>query len=207
MRFGEALGPVAGLVSLAGFVPYVRDVVARRTVPSRSTWAIWTLVGALLCASNWTTGATSTLGISASYVAGPLVVFALSLRFGKGGLDRFERRCLAVSVASVILWSITREARVALWLNVAVDAMGALPTIRKAYREPESESRVAWACFLVGATLNLGALPSAAPTVLAYPLYLFAVAATMTFLIASPKRRARAAAAERRGSDEGVPPR
>lgn len=183
MRWNDVVGMMAGAASLLGFLPYVRDVLARRTVPSRSTWLIWTIVGSMLCASYWQSGASETLWISVSYVAGPLCVFLLSLRFGEGGWSRLDRFCLASSGLSAVLWTITRQPLLALWLNIAVDSLGALPTIKKTYREPASESRAAWSCFFAGAVLNLVAARSWSLGAIAYPLYLFAVSAVMTALI------------------------
>jgi hypothetical protein len=189
MPWNDVLGMIAGGVSLGGFLPYVRDVLARRTVPSRSTWLIWTVVGSMLCASAWRGGASETLWISGSYVAGPLVVFLLSLRFGAGGWSRLDRLCLLLSALSAVLWTITREPLLALWLNIGVDSLGAVPTIAKTGRAPDSESRPAWACFFAGALLTLVAARSWSLAAIAYPLYLFAVSTVMLVFILGRKRR------------------
>lgn len=183
MAWYEVAGIVAGIISLAGFIPYVWDILAGRTVPSWSTWLIWTIVGAMLCATYWGSGARETLWVAVSYVAGPLLVFMLSLRFGTGGTSRLDMICFVLAGVSALLWAVTRKPLLSLALNIGIDLIGAVPTIRKARVAPESESLPAWSLFLAAATLNLVSVQEWAPGPLSYPLYLFAVSATMMALL------------------------
>jgi hypothetical protein len=173
----------AALVALAGFVPYVLSIVRRQTVPQRATWIIWTVVGAVLCASYYADGARDTIWVPIGYVIGPLVTALLALRYGVGGWTRSDRACLAASGASLLLWLASGSATIALLANIAVDASGALPTIAKTYRDPRSESGLAWSIFLVADSLNLLALGSWTLEAALYPVYLFGVALAMVALI------------------------
>lgn len=186
MSYHQAIGVLAGIISLAGFVPYIAGVVSGRTVPSRSTWLIWTLVGAMLFASYHEAGARETIWVALSYVAGPLVVFILSLRHGSRDATLLDRACLAVSAASAALWAATGEPILALLLNIMVDCAGAVPTIVKLWRDPGSEDMTAWCFFLVAAVLNLAAIREWELSTIVYPAYLFAVAITIVSLSARP---------------------
>ena len=182
MDYHQSMGVLAGIVSLAGFAPYCAAILSRGAAPCRSTWAIWTLVGAMLCASYWGGGARETIWVALSYVAGPLVVAILSLRFGTGGASLLDRLCLLVSAGSAVVWAATGEPILALLLNILVDAAGAVPTIVKAWRDPDSEDRTAWRLFLTAAALNLLALRDWDLSAVSYPAYLFCVAATVVAL-------------------------
>lgn len=183
------LGQLAGLISLLGFAPYLVDVVRGKTRPNRATWWIWTVIGAMLCASYYASGARHTVWVPASYVIGPLLTALLALRYGEGGWDRFDRGCLAASLCSLLVWWLARSPLLALAANIGIDLLGALPTIRKTYREPEAESLLSWTIFLLADTLNLGALGRWSPAASLYPLYLFALAAVLVALMLRPRLR------------------
>jgi hypothetical protein len=185
----EVVGEVAGVVALGGFAPYVVSIVRRRTVPERATWWIWTLVGAMLCASYYAAGARGSIWVPVGYVVGPLVTAILALRYGEGGWSRFDRACLAGSALSLALWLVSGSPMVALVANVAVDFSGALPTLRKTYLEPWSESAASWAIFLVANALNLAALDGWSVETALYPLYLFGVSLAMVALISRGGQR------------------
>ena len=184
-------GQIAGLVSLAGFAPYLMSTVRGRTRPNRATWWIWTFVGAGLCASYFAAGARDSIWVPVSYVIGPFLTALASIKYGEGGWNRLDRICFGTAAVSFGVWGLTGSAMIALVMNLGVDISGAIPTIRKSYVEPESEDRTAWGLFLAGNTINLLALYTWSFAEAAYPLYLFAVAATVSILLARkpvPKR-------------------
>ena len=182
----ELLGQLAGVISLLGFVPYIVEIVQGKTHPNRATWWIWTVVGAMLCGSYYASGARHTLWVPVSYVIGPLVTALLSLKYGEGGWEPFDRNCLGASLLSLVVWWLARSPLVALVANIGIDLLGALPTIRKSYREPESESLLSWIVFLVADALNLCAIGSWSVATSLYPLYLFTLAAVLVVLMARP---------------------
>lgn len=183
-------GSVAGAVSLIGYVPYVRGILAGRTRPSLVGWSIWTAVGTCLLISHYATGARASIWVPLSYAVGPLVTAILALRYGDRGWSRLDRFCLAGAAISLVLWRLTGQPLVSLSLNIAIDALGALPTLRKTWRDPGSEDRLAWGLFFVGNTLNLLAISPLSVAGALYPLYLFVLAASENALLWWPRRHA-----------------
>jgi len=196
MTVSTIAGPAAGAIALLGFVPYLRSAVNGTTRPNRASWWIWTVVGGLLCASYRTLGAREAIWVSISYVVGPLLTALVSVRYGEGGWGRLERACLAGAGVTLGLWWISGSPALALFLNVLLDACGAVPTVVKTWRDPASEDLLSWSLFLTGNTLNLLAVPAWTLTGAAYPLYLFAVAATVVGLSLRGRRRVEAPSEE-----------
>jgi len=181
--FQVSAGQAAGVVSLLAFVPYLVAILRGQTRPSIASWWIWTAVGAALCASYFAAGARASIWTPVSYVVGPFLIALLALRYGDRHFSRFDAFCLGIAALSLILWWWTGIPSVALALNMAVDAVGALPTVRKSWSEPESEDRLAWGLFLLANSLNLLAVT---PWTLAsgvYPSYLFALSLMMNLLL------------------------
>lgn len=176
-------GKVAGIVSLAAFIPYILAILRGETKPNRATWWIWAVVGLMLGASYYSSGANHTIWVPVSYIIGPFVTAILSIKYGEGGWTRFDRSCLLGAGVSMVLWWIFSSPLIALLINLFIDLMGALPTIRKAYHEPESEDRTAWALFFAGNTANLFAVETWMFAISVYPIYMFFGSGIITALI------------------------
>ncbi len=184
-------GKVAGIVSLVAFVPYVLAVLRGDTTPNRATWWIWTVVGFMLGASYYSSGANHTIWVPASYIIGPFVIAILSIKYGEGGWTRFDRGCLIGAAVSLALWWIFSSPIIALLINLSIDLLGALPTIRKAYYEPNGENRTAWALFFAGNTFNLFAVERWVLVIAIYPIYMFLGSGIITTLVFWPRKERR----------------
>lgn len=181
---GHALwGQIAGVLSLAGFIPYVIAILRGRTRPSLATWIIWTVVSVMLFASYRASGAEATLWAPLSFVIGPVCVVLISLGRGTSVWTRTDRLCLAASGATIIFWAVTGSPLVALFLNILVDCVGAIPTIRNTWIDGDAEDATAWSLFCAGAACNLAAAERWDVATLSYPLYLFAVSIIICALL------------------------
>ena len=180
----NTLGIVAGFISVVGFVPYITAICQKKTKPNQTTWCIWTIVGFILLASYYSSGATSTIWVPACLAFGHLIIAILALIYGERDWSDFDKTCLIGTGISLILWWWYNSPIIAFCLNIAIDFLGALPTIKKAYYKPHTEEALPWILFLIAHTLNLSAL--AFPwsfQIVAYPLYLFLVVATIVVLL------------------------
>lgn len=176
-------GRVAGVVALAAFVPYILAIFRGETKPNRATWFIWTVVNFMATASYYSSGAHHTIWIPVIYAIAPVVVFTLSLKYGVGGWTPFDVGCLCISGISAIAWWISGSPLVALLINLFIDFVGALPTIRKVYHDPKSEDRTAWIIGSVANAINLFAVERWTFAIMIYPLYQFSVCMLVTILI------------------------
>jgi len=176
-------GKVAGIVSLVAFIPYLLAMLRGETRPNRTSWWIWTVVGLMLGASYYSSGANHTIWAPVSYIIGPFAIAILSIKYGEGGWTRFDRYCLLGAGVSVMLWWLFSSPLVALLINLFIDLMGALPTIRKVYHEPESEDRTAWTLFFVSGIANLFAIDSWTFAIAVYPIYMLLLSGLITAFI------------------------
>jgi hypothetical protein len=183
------VGWIAGVISLLGFLPYAVAVLRRTARPNRATWVIWTIVGSLLFASYDASVGGAARWVPLGDVIGTAVIAVLSIRDGEGGVGRFDLGCFGLAGLSVIGWALTGTAALALDINIFLALLGALPTIRKAYKDPTSESALTWRIFFVGNALNLVAIEAWSVQSAAYPLYTALMAALMNALLHRDARR------------------
>ncbi|MDZ8054527.1 MAG: hypothetical protein RMX68_002735 [Aulosira sp. ZfuVER01] len=194
------IGVVAGFLSLLGFLPYLVSIYQRKTRPNRTTWWIWAIVGLILCSSYYSSGAVNTIWVPVCSAIGHLAIAIVALKYGEGGWNRFDRGCLIIAGISLLLWWQFSSPIIALLINIGIDFLGALPTIRKSYYQPHTEDPLTWTIFLSAHTLNLLALKNWSFALSAYPLYLFFSTATIVIFILRPKMVNQATAYKKRSS-------
>ncbi|HSW99108.1 MAG TPA: hypothetical protein VLF71_04670, partial [Candidatus Saccharimonadales bacterium] len=152
------LGVLSGVVGVAGYLPYIRDIWRRKTRPNRISWLIWTLEYSGLLAAQLQGGARGTLWLVGLQLAGVIVVFGLSLRFGQGGITRRNLWLLLAVAASLAYWFVVRSADVAVLLLLSIEASGVALTARKAYCQPQSETLAMWWLVCAAGVINLAGL-------------------------------------------------
>ncbi|MDB5184685.1 MAG: hypothetical protein JWN38_493 [Candidatus Saccharibacteria bacterium] len=183
------LGVIAGLVTVAGFVPYIRSIIRHKTKPHRATYGIWTAVGLVTITGYIAGGASTTIWVGLVYTLLTAAVFLLSLTYGVGGLSKLDIICLIGAALGIVLWVTTNNPQTALYTGIVIEAIGTIPTWRKAYSHPETEDTLAWAIDGVGSLINLFALTSFSLHIALYPLWSFLGGATVTALLLRPRLR------------------
>jgi hypothetical protein len=183
------LGAIAGVLSLGGFLPYWWAIWRGKTRPNRATWWIWSIVGIIIALSYRAAGAESTMWVPISYVIGPLGTSLFALKFGEGGWTKLDRICLVGVGIGLILWGVYRSPDLVLGINISIDFLGALPTIRKSFRHPEGEDLLAWALFTIANLLNLLAVDRWRWEIVIYPIYMFLICSTIYSILWRGRRK------------------
>jgi hypothetical protein len=148
---------LAAVITVAGNAVYARNTIRGRTQPNRVTWLMWTLAPLIAFAAEVTehVGLDSilTLGVG----LGPLLVVGASFLDPKAyaRITPVDALCGALSVAALVAWAVTGTGDVAILFSILSDFFGAVPTVRKAYGDPQSESAIAFIGSGVGAGITL----------------------------------------------------
>jgi uncharacterized membrane protein len=145
---------LAAALSVLGASTYVRDTVRGSTSPHRVTWGLWAVEGilAFVVELQQHVGLASIMTLALGFA--PLVVVIASFRNPRAvwRIDRVDVVCAVVSVAGLVFWAVVNKPTVALVSFVAADFVAALPTYRKSWARPETETA---RMFVLG-TLNTG---------------------------------------------------
>ena len=186
----ETIGIIAGILAIGGYIPYIISILQGKTKPNKATWFIWTIVGGLLAFSYLAAGDIKAIWLPMGYFLGPLIAAILSIRYGYSTWSRLDTICILVAAISIIPWLLAKNAMFKLLINVLIDATGALPTIVKTYREPETEDFTAWSIFFIANILELFAITEWNLAGI-YPIYLFFLAGSIVFFIVFGKAKNR----------------
>lgn len=153
----QHIGEIAGGISFLAYIKYIVSIFQGKTKPSRSTWWILTFVGILILFSSNFIGAIENMWIQLSYIIGPLIIAILSIfpRYGYStGLLKIDQICLLGGILCIGLWIVFNSPMVAFVGSIIVDFIGLIPTIKKAYFDPNKEDLVAWGITMIAVIIN-----------------------------------------------------
>lgn len=183
MNISQLLGQAAAILAFVGLIPYIRSILRGETKPNRASWFIWLIINCSLVASYHSSGATTTIWLNLAYVITTSTIFILSLKYGVGGYTKLDISCLVGAGAGLYLWWLTKNPLTALYLNVFVDALGFIPTIKKAYLQPKTENKLSWNISTLSNALNVTALTSWQFKIALFPVYNFIFNAIVALLL------------------------
>ena len=148
---------LAALLSFAGTYGYIRDTMRGNTSPNRVTWGLWALEGllAFVVEMQQHVGLASLTTLMLGLM--PCVVLLVSFRnpHSVWKIGKFDLFCGLISVTGLIFWGFINEPTIALISFVAADQVAALPTVRKAWIAPSSESPRVFFLGFVNCTITL----------------------------------------------------
>lgn len=125
---------------------YVRDTLRGVTSPNRVTWSLWGLEGVLafVIERQQHVGLASWMTLMLGLV--PIVVVIASFRNPKSAwkIGPFDVFCGLISLAGLAFWAFVNEPTIALVSFVCADQIAALPTLRKSWLAPSTESPLAF---------------------------------------------------------------
>jgi O-antigen ligase len=183
-----AFGVLAGVLQLAAAVPYLRDVLGGSTKPQRATWMIWTSLSVVVLASQWASGATWSLALTAGQALSCGTIFALSIRRGAGGVSALELALLGLAAVGVAGWQVAGDPTVATCSVVVADLVAVALMLPKTYRQPASETLATYALGVVSTIFALLAIGSGAAALWIYPLYILAADSGVVAVIVLRRR-------------------
>jgi hypothetical protein len=165
------LGVLAGVVSIADTVPYVRDTFRGTTRPHRGTWLIWSVLAIVACLSQRADGASWSTVMAASQAVLTSIIFLISIRRGEGGLSPADVVMIVLAGGGVVGWVVAGDPVIAIACVVAADVIGVTMMVPKTYRDPGSETLSTYVLASLSGALAAGAVGAPHLSLLLYPVY------------------------------------
>ena len=149
------LSLVLGAVS---YIPYIRSMVLRQTTPHPYTWLIWSITTGTAAVGGWYGGGGYGVLLLALWSVLTFLVFLLSFKYGTKNITKGDVALLVLTFLAILVWWQLHAPLISILMVTAIDAFGYVPTIRKVFEEPWSESLVSWVLFTLTALIGLVAL-------------------------------------------------
>ena len=131
---------ISFILAILCFIPYLKDIFRRKTKPHIYSWLVWSIlqfVGVLAIIIGGGSWGALSLGAGLFFC---IFIFFVSIRYGTKNITRFDTLCLVASLIAIIIWVLQKDATISICLITLIDFVGFLPTIRKSYADPASET-------------------------------------------------------------------
>ncbi|MDO8648868.1 MAG: hypothetical protein Q7R81_03730 [Candidatus Peregrinibacteria bacterium] len=134
------LALVATIFAIIGNVPYLRDVLRKKVQPHPYTWLVWSLVSGISFLGQYVKGAgigALPTGVAESFT---IIIFFFSLRYGFRNIKHIDTVFLICALLGLIPWYITNDPTLSVVIVVAMDVVAFIPTLRKTWSQPSTET-------------------------------------------------------------------
>lgn len=142
------LGIFSGLLVIIADIPYILNAYKGKTKPHRITWFIVFILNVISLANQHASGATHSLWLIIGGTIASLAVFAIAVPKGTGGFAKLDIIVLIGVIFGLFLWWLLGAPLASIICGVIVSIIALIPTFKKSYYDPASETRITW---LIGA--------------------------------------------------------
>lgn len=168
------LSYVSGALGILSAIPYIVSTLKGVTQPERNAWLIWLLLDFVLVFSQLAKGGSWSVLMTVGFLLSDLVILLLSLKYGyRNKISKRDYLALLGVGLGAALWVVSKEAAVAIFAAIVIDAMGGVLTVIKSYENPRKENLTKWIFTNISAVLACFAVGSINIFLLAFPIFIF----------------------------------
>lgn len=171
------------IITVASVIPYIRDILRGTTRPNIVSWITWTLLTLVATIAEFAAGEYITAIFTSAAVVETLLVVILGLKYGYAKYSKFDAICQIGALSGFAFWFLFNSPAAAVIAVVMIDFIGALPTVRHSWLQPNEETWLTFAMAAIGGLLAIFALTSYNWTSLTYAVYIVLINALITFVI------------------------
>lgn len=165
----EIIGVITVILTFVALTPYIIDIFRNKTKPHIFTWVVWALVTFLAFLAQWQKGAGP--GSWTTGVTGILTIFValISLKKGSKDITTIDKVIFITALIAIIPWLLTKDPTISVIILTTIDALAFVPTMRKTFRDPGSETLSSYYIHAVRHSLSIVALNTYNISTFLYP--------------------------------------
>lgn len=180
---------IAGIFAFLGAIPYVMDVIRRKTKPHIVSWFTWTLLLIVATSAAFAAHQTRSALLTLGDTMGTLLVLALGIKHGIAKFNWFDGVCQLGVIIGLVLWLVFDSPAIAITASICVDFIASLPTIKHSWQSPQEETWQAFGLAVVASSLTLLSLNVFKVTSLAFPVYLLLANLALVVVVIYRRRK------------------
>lgn len=179
----EAIAVIAALLAVAGNVPYLRDIFKGRVQPHPYTWLVGALVSGIIFFGQIAKGAGIGALPTAASAAFTVTIFLLSLKYGFKGITKTDKAFMALALVAIVPWILTSDPTLSVILAVGIDLVAFVPTFRKTWHHPATETPILYGANVLRHVLALFSLEAYNIATTLHSIAMIAANSLMTLFI------------------------
>lgn len=175
LEIKEIIGVIAVILGVIGYIPYIRDVLRGKTRPHVYSWCVWSLITYTIFALQITDNAGP--GAWVTLVVGLLgsLIFVLGMRQGDKDITKSDTLLFIAALISLCLWLVAEQPEIAMVLLIITALFGFIPTVRKSWNRPHTETLSTYIINVVRHALSFFALANYSLLTWLFPVFWTAV--------------------------------
>lgn len=165
---------LGALVSLTGCLSYAYETIQGKTKPNRISWLLWSIAPLIATAAGIKSGVTWAVIPVFMSGFGPLLILCSTFlnKSSYWKLEKFDYLCGFFSLLALVLWAITKNPTIAIFFAILSDATAAIPTLKKSWQNPKTETYTPYLGGLFSVGTAFFAITMWNFASLAFPMYL-----------------------------------
>ena len=166
---------LGAVINVIGTFSYIRETIRGNTKPNKVTWLLWSIAPLIAAAASFSDGVRPLVIVPVLF-SGLMPLLVLLSSFVNPNaywkLEKFDYLCGIFSLLALILWQLTDEPAVAIFLAIVSDIFASIPTIVKSWRFPKTETPLAYLTASLSTLTAFFAITTWDFSSYAFPLYL-----------------------------------
>ena len=182
MNIKDIIGVIAVVLTFIGYAPYIRDIFKGTTKPHIFSWFTWILTTGLVYALQATSGPGAWVTLSLVILMSFITI--VSFKRGYKDIKKIDIIFFLLAILALPLWLIIKQPVLSIILLTAIDVAGFIPTIRKSWNAPHTETLSFYIITAFRHALSIFALEQFSIVTALYPIaWVFANALFAVILI------------------------
>lgn len=171
------------LLGSASYIVGLKEMLAGKYSPSVFSRIVWLLLAVISFAGVVVSHSTSASTLLASvFLIGNAAICITSFWKGSRKIGKLEYVCLGILVISGVVWIVYKAPLVSLSISLFAHLVGAIPTYKRVWQKPASESAGFWSLFFIASVLSVAASWGEPLKLIIFPIYFTVFDGSMTFL-------------------------
>ena len=138
------LSIIATALTIFAYIPYYRDTLKKKTHPHLYSWTLRSAIGIINVALQAKEGAGLAVLVTISATAAGVGIAILSIKFRDLTIAPIDQYVIVLALTSFIFWLIFQQNEIAAIFAVSAQVLAFIPTIRKSFVNPFSETLVTY---------------------------------------------------------------
>lgn len=186
----EVLVFLGAALMLVAPLPYLVDIVRRKTKPNIVTWGTWTMLLVIATAALFAAHEPRAASLVLADTIATGAVAVLGLKYGIAKMDRWDVFCQVGAVLGLVLWLVFNSPMIAIVMTITIDLIATIPTLRHSWNLPDEETAITYTLGAIASLLTLLSLGEYTVAAWVYPLYLLLSNSALTITVSHGQRRA-----------------
>ena len=140
MEFKVIISSFVIFLTLAAYIPYLRDILRGKTKPHIFSWLSGSMGATIAFFLQVLGGAGVGAWPMAAVALACIPIFLLSFKYGTKDIVQKDVYMIALSLIALAMWLVANEPVISIILLTVSQIMAFVPTIRKTWHDPHSET-------------------------------------------------------------------